>query len=88
MNNNNIYLVFHAYDVDGGNGDAIGCKDLVAVFKEKEDAEKFIEKYSDPHVYDNPYDELWTGRLLLKEEELVTHELFDINNNHGFNAWD
>jgi len=83
------YSVFHNYDVDGGFGDAVSCTDLVAIFESKVDAEAYVEKYSNPHVYDKPYTELWAGELHIEESEIIMHKDFDINNNYGFdsNGW-
>lgn len=66
-----IYNVFHCYDEDGGYGDAIGVTDLVAVFSNEEEAEKYVEKYSKPHVYAHPYSYLYTGELYVSEGQTV-----------------
>lgn len=65
--NKKIYQVIHEYDVDGGYGDAVGCEDVIAVFSKKEDADAFVEKYANPHVYDTPYADLCCGKLVVKE---------------------
>lgn len=82
------YSVFHNYSVDGGFGDSVYCTDLVAIFESKEDAEAYVKKYNNPHVYDRPYDELWAGELEIKENEIIMHKDFNINNNYGFDAND
>ena len=74
-----IYNVYHEYDTDGGFGDAIPESDLVASFAREEDAKAFVEKYSNPHVYDRPYAELWCGKLVVSEAKIITPENFDIN---------
>ena len=62
-----IFGVFHVYDVDGGFGDAVGCKDLLCVFASKEEANAFVKTYSKPHIYEVPYLELECGRLVVEE---------------------
>lgn len=79
-----IYQVLHQYEVDGGFGDAIGCKDVVACFESEHDANAFCEKYDRTHIYAEPYDELTCGTLLIKEMELVTHKEFNIKNNPSY----
>lgn len=58
-----VYVVEHLYDVDGGFGDAISENDIVAAFETEEEAEAFVAKYSDVHVYDRPYASLRCGEL-------------------------
>ena len=65
------YQVVHWYDVDGGFGDAISNTDVIATFKNKEDAEKFVEKYKDPYVYDTPYQDLHCGDLEISEIDIL-----------------
>lgn len=62
-----IYGVYHWYDVDGGFGDAIPQKDLLCVFLNKEEADKFVKEYEDVHIYDDPYSELACGLLVIEE---------------------
>lgn len=69
-----VYLVKHFYAVDGGYGDAIPNEDTVACFDNKEDADAFVEKYSNPHVYDRPYAELTCGDLDVEELTVLSHE--------------
>ena len=52
---NKIYLVNHCFDVDGGFGDAIPQEEVICGFDNREDANEFVEKYSNPHIYDSPY---------------------------------
>lgn len=66
---NGPYLVKHRYDVDGGYGDAIEKDDVVAIFRTREDAEAFVKRFEDPHVYDTPYNELRCGILYIEEME-------------------
>lgn len=76
-----IYQVLHYYDVDGGFGDAISEVDTVGpLFSSREDAEKFVKKYSAPHVYDEPYAPLRCGYLEIEERELVDkHEPYHVD---------
>lgn len=74
-----IYNVYHEYDTDNGNGDAISQSDLVATFESETDAKTFVEKYSKPYVYDRPYAELYCNQLIISEMEIITHDKFDIN---------
>lgn len=67
MNLNVNYLVMHEYDTDGGYGDAVRCADPVALFYTKEEALKYVKKYSDPQIYDTPYCELENGVLSIVE---------------------
>ena len=62
-----IYGVYHLYDVDGGFGDAISQKDLLCVFLNKEEAEKFAKEYENEHVYDTPYAPLYCGTMVVEE---------------------
>ena len=50
---NKIYLVNHCFDVDGGFGDAIPQEEVICGFDNREDANGFVEKYSNPHIYDS-----------------------------------
>lgn len=85
-----VYNVYHEYDTDGGFGDAIEQADLVATFASEDDAKAFVEKYSQPYVYDRPYNELWCNKLFISETEIITHAEFDINKNpedYGTTWW-
>ena len=64
-----IYNVFHCYDEDGGYGDAIGVTDLVAVFSSREEAEKYVKKYSNRHQH--PWAYLHRGGLRISEGQTV-----------------
>ena len=68
-----IYQVFHAYDVDGGFGDAVPNVDLIETFVSKEDAKDFVERFANPHIYDKPYASLECGNLYIRESEALTH---------------
>lgn len=83
-----IYNVYHAYDVDGGFGDAVYEQELVATFENEADAKAFVEKYSDPYVYDNPYDELYCNQFTIEAVEIISHSEFDINKTPSdYGAW-
>lgn len=47
---NKIYLVNHCFDEDGGFGDAIPQEEVICGFDNREDANRFVEKYSNPHI--------------------------------------
>jgi len=66
-----LYLIKHLYDTDGGFGDSISNEKTVCVTLNKTEAEEFVKKYSNPHIYDEPYDSLWCGELSITEIELV-----------------
>lgn len=83
-----IYNVYHAYDVDGGCGDATRTEEFVAAFASKEDAQAFVEQYSKPYVYDTPYAELYCNQFGIIETEIITHSEFDINKTPSdYGAW-
>lgn len=65
---NEVYLVKHFYDEDGGFGDAIRTEETVAVFSDRETAEAYIAsfKYHEPTVYDKPYAELSFGEFSIE----------------------
>ena len=65
------YDVYHIYDIDGGFGDACYNESKVATFESKADAEDFVERFENPHVYGTPYDELNCGTLEIRESEIV-----------------
>lgn len=61
-----IYIVTHEYGVDGGFGDAVYTEDIIEAFESEEDAEAFVARYQNPHVYSRPYDDLECGTLKIK----------------------
>lgn len=65
-----IYNVVHYYDVDGGFGDAVPQSQVLYTFSSKAEADKFVEKYNNPHCYEKPYSELWCGELKVKEQTI------------------
>lgn len=66
-----IYNVIHKYDVDGGFGDAISQSKLLFTTTSKEVAEQFVNNYSNPHIYEVPYSELWEGTLVITEQTVI-----------------
>lgn len=60
---NEMYVIVSVFDEDGGFGDAIETTYPVAVFTNEPEAEAYIAKYSNKHVYESPYDELHEGEL-------------------------
>ena len=71
MTNAKIYTVTHRYDVDGGFGDAVPTSKVLFVTASREIAERFIEKFAKPHIYEKPYSCLFCGDLTIKEEDIV-----------------
>ena len=66
-----IYQVIHYYDVDGGFGDAVSQEKVLFTTLNKEVAEKFVHKYSNKHIYDTPYANLYTGELAIREIPVI-----------------
>lgn len=66
-----IYNVYHLYDVDGGFGDAVDKQTLLFTTDNKEIAEDFVSKYDNDHIYDIPYAELHTGKVVVEEVNMV-----------------
>lgn len=69
-----IYLVKHYFTVDGGYGDAIPNEEVVTSFENEEDAQAFVEKYKNDHVYDTPYNDLECGELAVEEMNVLSHD--------------
>ena len=67
---NKIYLVKHLYDVDGGFGDAVENEEVIAIYSNKFVAKRFVKKWNNPHVYDEPYESLWCNSLKIEEMEI------------------
>lgn len=72
----NIYVIKHLYDIDGGYGDAIGCESIIGYTTSESEANEYIERYSNPIVYDIPYNELRKGKLIYEPLNQI-----DINKN-------
>ena len=66
-----IYQVVHEFYTDGGFGDAIWQREVVAVFEDLDDAKAFVERFEKPHIYDKPYDNLWCGQLEIDEVNVM-----------------
>ena len=75
---NKIYLVNHCFDVDGGFGDAIPQEEVICGFDNREDANGFVEKYSNPHIYDSPYASLECGILRVEELNMTPPDREDM----------
>ena len=75
---NKIYLVIHCFDVDGGFGDAIPQEEVICGFDNREDANGFVEKYSNPHIYDSPYASLECGILRVEELNMTPPDREDM----------
>jgi len=82
-----MFNIYHHFDVDGGFGDAVSNKTLVATVECTEDEVKaFIEKYDNPEVYDTPYASLYRHHLTYEMVETVS--LSDIENDpYGEILW-
>lgn len=65
--NNSVFILLHVYDVDSGFGDAVQKEEVLGYTKSIEDAEEYIQKYSNPFVYDVPYHELEKHRIIYRE---------------------
>ena len=61
------YAIYHIYDVDGGFGDAVEVEDLVALCESKTLAEEYVKKHDKTHVYEEPYDVLTCGHLVVRD---------------------
>ena len=72
-----MFGVFHLYGVDGGFGDAISREDLLFVTADGEKAQKYVDKWSRPHVYSSPYNDLYRGELVVKPLDSLDDVDFD-----------
>ena len=85
MENNfiqSMYGIWHVYDVDNGYGDAMPQQELVAVCADKELANKYADMHSNPHVYEQSYNDLYEGELIVRPMDkviVVTQENVDIS---------
>lgn len=57
------YVVYEEVDVDGGFGDAIPTQENCVVFLDEQLAKDYVAKYSNPKIYDSPYQNLYMGGL-------------------------
>lgn len=63
-----LYSIFHAYDLDGGFGDAVPTEDLVGVVEAtEEEITKFLEVWDKPRIYDRPYSDLREHNVYAKK---------------------
>lgn len=62
-----IYLIIHAYDVDGGFGDPVEVEEIIGSFTDGPKAHQYVEEHSKPLIYDKPYGCLYFGELRVKE---------------------
>ena len=85
-----IYSVVHLYDVDGGYGDRISVEDTLFVCEDLEVCKKFVDKYSNKHVYDTPYQKLFCHKLVVREiafvedDDVLDIEPFDTENDTDY----
>ena len=73
-----VWDVIHYYDEDGGFGDAVETNEIIATFEDENDANAFRDKYTNEHVYDTPYADLYSGRLEVVGKEIIPHKEIDI----------
>lgn len=62
-----MYIIEHCFDVDGGFGDAVPVRTTIGCVETEEEANAYIEKWSNPEIYDKPYADLEHKRLEAKE---------------------
>ena len=74
-----IYQVVHHYDEDGGFGDAIPEEEIIATFESLEDANAFVARFANPHVYDHPYQDLHCGKLVVMESDVIGKGELDLD---------
>lgn len=73
---NEIYILKHCYDVDGGFGDSIPQESTLFITDDKEFAYAYKAKHHKPEVYAVPYAALWHHAIRI---ETLTMEKPDIN---------
>lgn len=85
-----VYQVFHLYDEDGGFGDAIPQEQILITFGNLEDANAFVKRFENPHVYDHPYQDLHCGKLIVMESDVIEKgglDLDEFEKNEAKNFW-
>lgn len=65
-----MFAIYHGFSVDGGYGDAVYERELVAICYEEELAKQYVKEYSREHVYDTPYADLVCGGLYYEEVDI------------------
>lgn len=85
-----IYIVKHMYDTDGGFGDAIPQEETVAVFSDRETAEKYVDSFEikEATVYDTPYADLTFGTFEIEAVRVFDKDEFPQEGEamlHGYN---
>lgn len=78
VSNKVVYVILYHEDVDGGFGDAVPTTTPIAVFDVKSQAEKYVRKHSNPHIYDKPYASLETGLLTIETFLLNSPRAIDL----------
>ena len=73
-----VYNVFHQYETHCGGDDKCQDTELIATFESREDADAFVYEFANPHVYDEWYPSLSCGELYVKEQEIISHDGFDL----------
>jgi len=67
-----LYNIYHAYDVDGGFGDAIGEQDYVATVEATEkEIEEFKKEWDKPRIYSRPYADLYEHSIVVEKINVV-----------------
>lgn len=73
----NLYAIYHCYDVDGGFGDAVSQDTLVGIcYATQEEIDEFLAEWDKPEVYDKPYADLY--HHCVRADQLSVSELKDI----------
>lgn len=76
---NKIFAVYHEYYVDGGFGDGVQKEDILFVTTDENVAKEFVEKNSNEHVYDIPYDSLTCGKLVYRELPTIVPKPYQLD---------
>lgn len=83
-----MYAIIHVWDTDGGFGDPVEQEQVVALCYDKDLADKFVEKYSNSHIYDAPYAYMNCGMLIVEDYgELPIIEEKHLTNRPKFDQW-
>ena len=60
MSKKQSWMITHEYDTDGGFGDAITVRDVVAIVEAtEEEIDAFLKEWNKPRIYDRPYANLY-----------------------------